>query len=111
MSQRRHGHDAADAVLREELVQLVYAIHGLPVKTHDDVAFAQSDARGRAVRFNREHEHTGLLRQPVMAHQPPVQAGILSADTDETAAHPAILDEPTDDMSRRVHANGEAESL
>ena len=67
---------------------------GLPAEADDQVAVAQPAARRRAVRLERHHEHAGLGRQLVVAHDAPVQRHVLAGDADVAAPDAPVADQP-----------------
>src|SRR5579872_6134084 len=80
------------ALFRQQLVQIVDAGDGRFAKADDKIALAHAGRRRRAVRFDRHHEHTGLCRQLVIAHHPPVQRHVLTGEPDVRAPDVPIAD-------------------
>ena len=65
----------------------------------------------RAVRLDREHEHTTGHGQRMAAHQMAQEWHVLSGDADIAALDAALFDEPPGHKRRGIDANGKADPL
>jgi hypothetical protein len=82
------------AILRQQPMQLVDALHLFAGKRVDNVALFQSRAARRAVFVHRDHKNSASILQAIMVRDLPKDRHVLACHSYIAAPDPAIADKP-----------------